>query len=491
MQKKFVVESHELDDNQMELLNNDCNAIVIAGAGSGKTLTILGKIYFLIEKMYIAPKDILLISFTNASVDDLKRRVKYPVDIFTFHKLAIHILKLNCVNYSLAPSNLLNYTIKEYLITCKKEEQKYILKFLRLNLEYSKFISSIYFEQFVNFIETFINLYKTNNYNFNDILLKRYKKTERKILLIIFKIYYNYELEKQSTKTFDFDDLIVYASKYVNSSKLNYKYIIVDEFQDTSFIRLQLVKQIFNNTQSKIIVVGDDWQSIYHFSGCDLKIFLEFSKLFPDVKAIKLKNTYRNSQELLNIAKQFVEKNPKQIKKELCSTIKNSSPIILCPYKNKKEKFLKLLSFVLEESEDIMILSRNNKDIFDYLSDDLKFENGFVIYKDYKIKYMTVHKSKGLEAQNVIILNCDNSLMGFPSKIQNNSILKKSFFEENFPYAEERRLFYVAITRCKNRVFIMYNESNPSVFIKEIKKLLKTNNIFNSLTNHSGVPDRN
>ena len=284
---------------------------------------------------------------------------------------------------------------------------------------------------------------------------------------------------------------MVYASKYVNSSKLNYKYIIVDEFQDTSFIRLQLVKQIFDNTQSKIIVVGDDWQSIYHFSGCDLKIFLEFSKLFPCVKTIKLKNTYRNSQELLNIAKKFVEKNPNQIKKELCSTIKNNSPIILCPYKNKKEKFLKLLSFVLEESEDIMILSRNNKDIFGYLSDDLKFENGFVIYKDYKIKYMTVHKSKGLEAQNVIILNCDDSLMGFPSKIQNNSILKKSFFEENFPYAEERRLFYVAITRCKGRTFIMYTESSPSIFIKEIKKLLKTNNISNSLTNHSGVPDRN
>ena len=176
MPKKFVVENHELDNNQMELLNNDCNAIVIAGAGSGKTLTILGKIYFLIEKMHIVPKDILLISFTNASVDDLKRRVKYPVDIFTFHKLAIHILKLNSINYSLTSSNLLNYTIKEHLITCKKEEQKYILKFLRLNLEYSKFISSIYFGQFVNFIETFINLYKTNNCNFNDILLKRYKK---------------------------------------------------------------------------------------------------------------------------------------------------------------------------------------------------------------------------------------------------------------------------------------------------------------------------
>ena len=111
MQENFQVGKYKLDNNQMKLLYNDSNSLVIAGAGSGKTLTIIGKIYYLIEKQNVNPKEILLISFTNATVNDLKTRIKYEIPIYTFHKLAMFILEKNKISYSICETNLLNFII--------------------------------------------------------------------------------------------------------------------------------------------------------------------------------------------------------------------------------------------------------------------------------------------------------------------------------------------------------------------------------------------
>ena len=436
MSKNFIVEKYELDDNQMQLLLNDTNSIVIAGAGSGKTLTILGKVNYLID---------------------------------------VYILKINNFNYNLCNTNLLKYIIIEYLNTSSKDEQKTILKFLKINTSYHYFLSSLYFKNFCNLIITFINFYKTNNYNFKNINLKKYSQIEKKILLIIFKIYNIYIQEKQSNNKLDFDDLIIYATNYSKTKRLNYKYIIIDEFQDTSLLRLNLIKSIYLNEHSKVIVVGDDWQSIYHFSGCDLNIFLNFSDFFPYVQEFKLINTYRNSQELIDIAAQFIQKNPTQIRKKLLSCKTNKMPIILVPYLNKKQSFKILLNNLLDKTDDIMILSRNSNDIYDYLDNDMNLKNDYIEYKNFTIKFLTVHKSKGLEAKFTIILNCNNDILGFPNKIENNKILGKLFPNEKMPFAEERRLFYVALTRCKETTYIMYNKNNPSIFIKELKRIIKCN----------------
>lgn len=474
MSKNYIVDKYELDDNQMKLLTNDTNSIVIAGAGSGKTLTILGKVNFLIEKQNINPENILLISFTNASVNDIKSRIKYNVNVFTFHKLAMHILERNNITYNICAENQLDYIIQEYLKTCNQKEQKFILRFLQLNISYKKFLNTTPYKNFCNLIKTFINFFKTNNYNFENIKKVRYSRLEKEILLITFNIYQIYITEKNSSGMLDFDDLIVYATKYAKLTKLNFKYIIIDEFQDTSLVRLNLIREIYNNEQPKIIVVGDDWQSIYHFSGCDVNIFLNFSNYFPNVTKIKLTNTYRNSQELINIASHFVQKNPNQIKKTLVSKKSNDTPLIFVPYTNKSHQLKQLLNYLLTKSDDILILSRNNNDIYDYLDKDLIFENNIISYKNHLLKFLTVHKSKGLEAKYTIILNCNNDFLGFPNKIENNKIIEKLFPNESMPFAEERRLFYVAITRCKISTYILYNKNNPSKFIKEIKKIVKS-----------------
>ena len=469
----YSVNNYILDKWQMEVLNWNKDAIVIAGAGSGKTLTILGKINFLLDKKIVNQNNILVISFTNASVNDIKCKLNFKVDVFTFHKLAINILSQLNYEYKICDNNMLPFIIKEEILTCSIEMQKNILKFVKYNNDFNHFCHSTIFHNFCNLIETFINLWKTNNFSFQNINLKKFNKLEKKIMYFIFTIYKKYINEKRSMNVLDFDDLILLATKSIENANLLYKYIIIDEFQDTSMIRLNLVKSIYEKTNSKIIVVGDDWQSIYRFSGCNLKIFLNFQKFFPNAKTIKLTNTYRNSQELINIATAFIKKNPDQIDKILRSTKKNDKPLILVPYKNKIQKFKELLDYILQFSDDIMILSRNNQDIYSYLDHDITFKNDELIYKGKILKFFTVHKSKGLEANYVVVLNCNDELLGFPNKIENNIILEKIFSCNEIPYAEERRLFYVALTRCKEKTFLVYDKEKPSIFILEIKKLIK------------------
>ena len=213
MKEKYIINGFELDDYQSKILKFNGNMLVVAGAGSGKTLTIMGKIKYLIENKICEEKNILIISFTNASVADLKKKISYNIEIFTFHKLAIKILEKADCNYSLASDTLLHFITQEKIKCATKNEQKIIMKFLKLNQSYNDFLKSKRFEGFCNFIITFINLYKTNNYNKEDILKIKYTLLEKNILVIIFDIYHTYIIEKNSENKLDFDDLIIYATK--------------------------------------------------------------------------------------------------------------------------------------------------------------------------------------------------------------------------------------------------------------------------------------
>ncbi len=258
------------------------------------------------------------------------------------------------------------------------------------------------------------------------------------------------------------------ATKALNTyhNYKNFKYIIVDEAQDTSFIRLNLIKAIYHLNNSIITAVGDDFQSIYHFSGCLGEIFLNFNDYFPNSKIYYLKYTYRNSQELINIATSFINKNPFQLKKEIISLKHLDKPINIIYYFNPIKKFKYLLNTV----ENPLILYRNKKDLFKYTSKDIIIKDNYLIYNNKIYNHLTIHSSKGLEAQNIIILNCSNDIDGIPSKIISHPILnyvtKKS---DDYPFAEERRVFFVALTRSKEKVYLLVPFNNSSPFIKEIK----------------------
>ena len=291
------------------------------------------------------------------------------------------------------------------------------------------------------------------------------------MLKIIQKLYEMYLVEKKASGVIDFDDMIYRATELVKQRGINkhYQYIIVDEYQDTSLVRENLVQAIRDKTGAFVTVVGDDFQSIYRFSGCDINNFLDFKEHFAPAKELYITNTYRNSKELIYVAGSFIMKNPRQMKKELKSHKSILKPIVVCYYKNIKNDFYKLINKI--NSPNLMILGRNNNDIYAVLNDKLKIENNQIHYQNYNIYYKTIHKAKGLEEDNVVIINLTNNTNSLPSKIKDEKILQYVIKHGDiYPFEEERRLFYVALTRTKNYCYLFVPKDSPSVFVKELIK---------------------
>ena len=379
----------------------------------------------------------------------------------------------------------------------------------RDNKEVMKKISSLdgsrYVRKLINLVDRFISNFKTNGYSteqFDDWATKTNNVRTKLFLGICKECYLEYERYLLKNNAIDFSDMINKSAKLLKESKtvrdqISFKYIIVDEYQDISRQRFDLVGALHDVTNAKIVAVGDDWQSIYAFSGSDITLFTKFSEIMGYAQLLKITKTYRNSQEVIDIAGSFIQKNTSQIKKTLKSPKTIKDPVIIYTYDSKPKKFggnpnnnlakaletaiEQILTFNKEEGKDpkkqeILLLGRFGFDgknlerssLFEY--NDYGNKIKCLKYPELKITFMTAHASKGLGYDNVIIINCKNETYGFPSKIENDPVLNYVVKrDDSIEAAEERRLFYVAMTRTKNRVFFIAPEKNPSEFLLEIK----------------------
>ena len=440
-----------MNEKQLEAIKSLENTLVVAGAGSGKTFTIVNKIKYLLDNNIYKENELLVISFTNESVNDLKRKIDYNLDIMTFHKLAITLI--NNPDMKISNEYYLKFIINEYFNSYGKYNKKQ-------NKLIKRILQEMDIDNLKKLIFTFINLYKSN-YNDINYLLNLYQKSHfiNKIYFkIILEIYHIYNQEIESSNLYDFNDMIKIATNNINNNiiKTNYKYIIIDEFQDTSLNRFKLIDAIMKQNNAKIFVVGDDYQSIYRFSGCNLDIFLNFNKLVSNLNIINLDYNYRNPKEIIDVANSFIMKNKKQIKKETICLKNINKPIKICFYKNKRTAIEKILKYI---DTKYLILGRNNtdKDLFNVQDKP----------------FLTIHKSKGLEEDNIILINLTNNNNSLPSKIKNHKIINKLIKTDYYPYEEERRLFYVALTRTRNNIYLLVPKSNYSIFIKELMKNYK------------------
>ena len=474
---------YKLDNEQKKFVVTDNNSILlIAGAGSGKTLSLIGKIRYLIESKKAEINEILCISYTNEAVNNLKNKLlkyyNYDIEVKTFHKLASKFLTDKI--HGIVSSDYLEYIVDEYFkstLFMNKKQINIVLKYLNFpKYKVNKLKEDSY--DMINLkklLVRFIHLFKSNNYNlynfnyifeYNNLTIINRRKNKL-FLKIVFHIYQIYMEELDSSLMYDFNDLISMASINIPDN-CNYKYIIIDEYQDTSIVRLNLIKSIIKKTNAKLIVVGDDYQSIYRFAGCDLNVFLNFNKYFDNPTIMYINNTYRNSKQLIYIANDFIMKNKLQIKKNILSEKENKLPIKIKYYTKYNNELMDIINAVKNEGS-VLILGRNTNDINKYICDDIKINNNGYFNNNVNIRYLTVHKSKGLEFDNVIIINLENKLLGFPNKLENSDILKYVILnKEKYIYDEERRLFYVALTRTKNNVYLLVNKNNPSIFVNEI-----------------------
>lgn len=485
------VNGFPLDELQRSVVTCDLKHVLVsAGAGSGKSLTIIGKIRYLIEILGLKEEEIICISFTNEATLSLKNKLSsnygYDVPCYTFHKLGLEILK--DFNYKISDTGLLMYIINEFFNGfIDDENKKRVLVYFGImynEFNFRKKYSAIdedSFREFKELIFKFINLFKANDYLPSDFVsfLRVEKNYRRKAFLIItYYVYYFYQNELSSRNEIDFSDMISRATEVVLERGFNrcVRYIIIDEFQDTSLVRFNLIRALLSSSGASLLVVGDDFQSIYRFTGCDLDLFLNFNGMYKDSKILKILNTYRNSQELIDIAGGFVMKNKNQLVKELKSSKRCDFPLRIVYYRNFIKSFILLIEHIYTSTgKSILVLGRNNFDVNVLLNTNMFFMNGTsLIYKDnpdIKMTYLTVHRSKGLEDEYVIVINMRDDKLGFPNKIKDNVVLRHvSCKGDDYLYAEERRLFYVAITRTKNIAYLMTSSDSESIFISEIKR---------------------
>ena len=371
------------------------------------------------------------------------------------------------------------------------------------------------FKNFIQLITEFIALFKGNDYNIdkfgefkkenknNDDAFD--KKRTSLFLDIVEEIYIKYENYLNEISKIDFNDMINNATREVEKGNLHkhYKYILVDEYQDTSYTRYNLVKAIQDKTDAKVCVVGDDWQSIYRFAGCDVSLFSNFEKYFENPDKLTIQTTYRNSQELIDISGRFIKKNPNQINKSLVSKKDSTNkPVKLVYYNNTSKKSkIKVMEYIInkisKDSSDIMILGRNNFDIKDFIDEGLfkrknKDDSELIYTKNKKlnITFISVHKSKGLEKDNVILINLENNVVGFPNQMAEDKLLNFVINDsDQYPNGEERRLFYVAITRTKNNVYLLVPETNKSEFVIELEENIDELEIISNDSNNEEIID--
>ena len=479
-----TVNSKPLDTQQkIACVLDSKNVQIIAGAGTGKTFTLIAKIKYLIAKKHVRPEDILCLSFSNTSVRDLKGKLPENVEVRTFHSLGRSVIKQHH-KVSVIENNEILAIINDYLANANTDTLKDILEFCDsyfLNIE-SYIIKPL--------LADFINLFKGNNFtkDYFSYFRSSNDDNDHDIFLKIAEDFYSYYQEYLDMhQQIDFNDMINESSKLIKKYglKKHYRYILVDEYQDTTYTNYNLIKSLQDKTDAHLTVVGDDWQSIYGFRGTNIEFFSHFEEYFENPQRIFIEKTYRNPQELIDIAGSFIMKNPKQIRKSLKSPKNLKKPVkIIYPQKNpieKREMIYNLIKDLSKKSEDVLILGRTNNNINQFIKHRNLVKKGnlkkdkFLRILDKTDKsmnnvyYRTLHSSKGLEADNVIIINMVDDYLGFPSKLKTHSVLNYvNTRNYDYKYSEERRLFYVGLTRSKNNVYLISDKNNPSEFIEEL-----------------------
>lgn len=339
-------------------------------------------------------------------------------------------------------------------------------------------------DSFVRLVGTFLGHYKGGGYSVSDCETKADKLKlggRAKAFLSIFEpVYREYQSRLESEGRIDFEDMILRACNYAENGKYQspFKHILVDEFQDISESRGRLVKALkTQHADGRVFAVGDDWQSIFRFAGSDINLMRKFGEEFGGVfdgqtgvhRTVDLGRTFRSVDQIAEAAMRFVLRNPAQLKKTVIPAGVAQSPAlrVVPTFRHDADAKLKDTVRAIEVSEEgktsVLLLGRYRH---------LRPDNLTALRREFPhldISFKTIHASKGLEADHVIVLGLFRGRTGFPSEIVDDPLLGLVSPEtEPFENAEERRVFYVALTRARQTVTLMSSASKQSAFVAEM-----------------------
>ncbi|MFW6389857.1 MAG: UvrD-helicase domain-containing protein [Halanaerobiales bacterium] len=522
------------------LNRNQCEAVVknrkynqvIAAAGTGKTTVIAYRIKYLIEKG-IEPERILAITYSRKAANEMEIRLLRQFDIKnvevrTIHSLANKILQNESEeNLSIIkPEQRKKIISTEFNRKIREDKifQHYYYNFFRLNHRLDRkdyqekseiideMISSKYdiLEDYLGFID----LAKKNNIQATGVKKLLDKNNQRQYFfgLSAIKLYEYYQEYLSKYNKIDFNDMLYRATNILKKNPeryyRNYDHMLVDEFQDVSLAQIQLIQQFFRKgSNMKLFCVGDDWQSIYSFQGSEPEYFINFEKYFGQATKTYLTDNYRCPTNILNAGNLLIAKNKNQIRKKVRAN-KNydtKAVIHLLEKGHNYEDYLGSYTLVLVKKllnsgsrpEDIMILCRYDTAVpyLDRVKKYLKKERipykgkandcFYPVYGSEKaenaVSVFSIHQAKGCEADNVILLHAvAEDRYSFPQNERDNELLNPVKINQVNHLEEERRLFYVAITRSRKNLHILSQTNNISPFIKEIRPYIHVKKIIKS-----------
>ena len=290
---------------------------------------------------------------------------------------------------------------------------------------------------------------------------------------IMIRVRKEYEEKLLADNEIDFEDMLCKAEAHLRNGRWRhpYKIILVDEFQDVSRSRARLVKAMLKQSPGcKMFAVGDDWQSVYRFAGADISVMSNFSDMFGATAVNRLSDTFRSNQGIANVAADFVSKNPSQLSKQVRAQDAAVIQVVFVAnyfFPTYAELFIeRQLSEINANAKraSVYILARYNFCRPDAMQ---KWRQQYGAALD--IQFSTIHSAKGREADYVFVLDVNAGEYGFPSEIEDDPVLQLVMPKpEKFPHAEERRLFYVALTRARRKAFLLTKKQNRSPFVDEV-----------------------
>ena len=333
-------------------------------------------------------------------------------------------------------------------------------------------------DPFIGLLATFLHHYKGAQLSFPELARRATDLDDRKraeAFLAVFRpILERYQQTLSDQGEIDFHDMIAKATEHAEAGRYRspFGYILVDEFQDISPGRARLLKALLDQSPAtQLFVVGDDWQAIYRFGGSDIAVMREFAERFGDSERVDLETTFRCAEPISAVATRFVLANPAQIPKKVRSARQAEGPCVHIGLPGAQD--LPLLGEALgriaadadryERPSKVLLLGRYRH---------MLPRNLPVLARQHprlRLSYKTVHGSKGLQADYVVVLGLCSGRHGFPTEIVDDPLLDLVLAApEDHPNAEERRLFYVALTRARRHVFVLADGGPPSPFVMEL-----------------------
>lgn len=485
------VEISPLNESQSRaVVNGEDVVLVLAGAGSGKTSVLVARAGWLLRRNEALPEQILLLAFGRQAADEMNSRIKQrlavdDIQAKTFHALALQIIQQGSrktpvisklESDSQARRSLL---INNWQQQCseKKAQAKGWREWLTDELEWEVAEGAFWQDKrlaarLAGRLERWLGLMRMHGGSQAEMIEQADEEVRdlfQKRIRLMAPLLKAWKAALKEEGAVDFSGLIHQAVNLLDKGRFvsPWKHILVDEFQDISPQRAMLLTALRKqNKQTCLFAVGDDWQAIYRFSGAELSLTTAFNQHFGEGAECALDTTYRFNSSIGDIANRFIQQNPYQLKKPLNSLSKgNKKSVIILP-NEQLEALLDKLSGFVKDDEHILILAR-----YHHLRPEL-LQKAATRWPKLHIDFMTIHASKGQQADYVIIVGLHEGNDGFPA-VARESILEDVLLPapEDFPDAEERRLLYVAMTRAKHQVWLLQDPENPSVFVSQLSEL--------------------